>query len=79
MHARRYVVKLITSGSPAWSGVLWGVGCKYLQSAEILFERRKTQLADGDALLLIDRQEKIVLKAAGTSDPAKTADWFNAW
>ncbi len=45
MSLRRFVVKMVTRGSPAWSGTLWAYGCKHLASAEALFERRAAKLA----------------------------------
>ena len=74
--ARRYVVKMVTRGSPGWSGTLWGCGCKHLRSAEALFERRAGEVGPGDGLLLIDRQERKVLCSEGSDDPVKTANWF---
>ena len=76
MSIRGYVVKMVTMGSPAWSGTLWAIGCKHLSSAEALFSRRAPEIGPGDALLLIDREEQKVLRSVGTSDPAKTIGWF---
>ena len=76
MSLRRFVVKMVTRGSPAWSGTLWAYGCKHLASAEALFERRAGEVGPGDGLLLIDRQERKILRANGSADPVRTASWF---
>ncbi len=70
---RRYIVKEVTS-SPVWTGILWGVGCRRLASAEALFARKvEASKADGmegsSAFLLIDRVEGKVLKSVGSPDP----------
>ena len=75
MSRRRYVVKSVTS-SPAWSGTVWGYGCKHLASAEALFERQASEVDAYSALLLIDREERKVLRSKGTNDPVKTASNF---
>ena len=77
---RRYTVKEVTS-SPAWTGILWSVGCRHLASAEALFARKvEASKADGmegsSALLLIDRVEGKVLKSVGSPDPVTTARLF---
>src|SRR3954452_4379745 len=69
---------MVTMGSPGWSGTLWAIGCKHLSSADALFSRRASEVEPGDALLLIDREEKKVLRSLGSSDPEKTAEWFLA-
>jgi hypothetical protein len=76
MMSRRFVVKMVTMGSPAWSGTVWATGCKHLASAEALFARKTVEVASGDALLLIDRQQRKVLRSVGSSDPEKTAARF---
>jgi hypothetical protein len=74
---RRYAVKMVTMGSPGgWSGTLWAVGCKRLSSAEALFVRKAAEVGSGDGFLLIDREQKKVLRSVGSSDPKKTAAWF---
>ncbi len=70
---RRYVVKFVTS-SPGWTGTVWAYGCKHLASAEVLFERKEVEVGAGDGLLLIDRQERIILRAKGSADPVRTAN-----
>jgi hypothetical protein len=75
MGARRFVVKAVTS-TPAWTGTLWAVGCKNRASAEALFDRKATEVSSGDALLLLDRQERVVVRSVGTTDPVKTAAYF---
>jgi len=76
MSSRRFVVKMVTRGSPGWSGTLWACGCKHLVSAEALFERRKNAVGAGGGLLLIDRHERKILRAKGSVDPVRTANWF---
>jgi hypothetical protein len=76
MMERRFVVKMVTMGSPAWSGTVWTKGCKHLASAEALFARKVEEVESGDALLLIDRERRKVLRSVGSSDPEKTAAWF---
>jgi hypothetical protein len=73
---RRYLVSMVTMGSPAWSGTIWAVGCKHLGSAEALFARKAGEVDNGDALLLIDREQRKVLRSVGSSDPEKTVAWF---
>ena len=46
MPSRRFVVKIVTRGSPGWSGG----GCKHPVSAEALFERRESDVEPGDGL-----------------------------
>jgi hypothetical protein len=77
MSSRRFVVKMVTRGSPGWSGTLWAYGCKHLGSAEALFERRESDVGPGDGLLLIDREEKKILRARGSADPVRTANCLN--
>jgi hypothetical protein len=79
MPTRRYVVKMVTAGSPAWSGTVWGYGCKHLKSAEALFRRKSVEVEKGDALFLIDRHRRVVLRSLGSTNPKKTADAFGAW
>jgi hypothetical protein len=76
MAGRRYVFKFVTRGSPAWSGKVWAIGCKHLASAEALFDRRRHEVEPGDALLLIDREAQAVLRAEGTPEPEKVANWY---
>jgi hypothetical protein len=76
MWSRRFLVKMVTWGSPRWSGTLWAYGCKHLVSAEALFERRENDVGSGGGLLLIDRQEGKILRAMGSDDPVMTANWF---
>jgi hypothetical protein len=79
MAARRYLVKMVTLGSPGWSGRLWGAGCTHLSSAERLFDRRlRDAEADGrfgagDMLLLIDKESRKLLRAVGTQEIENTA------
>jgi hypothetical protein len=74
---RRYVVKQVTS-SPAWSGTLRSIGCKHLASAEALFDRQAEDWETDtySALLLIDREDRKVLRSVGSGDPDKTATYF---
>ena len=74
--ARRYVVKMVTMGSPGWSGTLWAVGCKHRSSAEALFKRRAGEVEQGDALLFIDREVRTVLRSVGSDDAERTAAYF---
>ena len=76
MSSRRFVVKMVTRGSPGWSGTLWAYGSKHLVSAEALFERRESEVGHCDRLLLIDREERKILRAKGCEDPVRTANWF---
>jgi hypothetical protein len=69
---RRYLVKAVAS-SPMWTGTLWATACKHLFSAEALFERK---LEDDDAMLLIDRQERKVLRSVGFEDPDQGVRFF---
>jgi hypothetical protein len=69
------------TSSPGWTGILWAVGCSKVGSAEAHFarkgERAKAEKMDGhSAFLLIDREERKVLRSQGTRDPAKTARYF---
>ena len=73
---RRYAVKMVTTGSPGWSGTLWAVGCKHLSSVDALFARKAAEVGRGDGLMLFDREQKKVLRSVGSSDPKKTAAWF---
>jgi hypothetical protein len=77
MPRRRYVVKQVTS-TPAWTGTLRCISCKHLASAETLFERQAEEWEPDpySALLLIDWQEKKVLRNVGSKDPEKTAAYF---
>jgi hypothetical protein len=75
MSVRRYVVKMVTS-SPAWTGTVWGYGCARLSSAEALFQRKVVDVVPCSALLLIDREERKVIRSTGTDDPVKTAIYF---
>jgi len=77
---RRYVVKSVTSW-PGWTGTLRCIGCKHLTSAEVLFDRQAEEWeADpSTALLLIDREDRKVLRSVGSSDPDKTASYFGWW
>jgi hypothetical protein len=74
MARRRYVVKMVTT-SPGWTGTCWAFGCKHLDSAEALFARASAE-ASGGALLLLDREERRVIRSIGCTDPVKTADYF---
>jgi hypothetical protein len=56
--------------------VLWGYGCEHLASAEALFERRASEVDAYGALLLIDPEERKVLRSTGTNDPVKRANYF---
>jgi hypothetical protein len=47
-----------------------------LASAEALFERQASEVDAYSALLLIDREERKVLRSKGTNDPVKTASNF---
>jgi hypothetical protein len=69
---RRYLVKAVAS-SPMWTGTLWATACAHLSSAEALFERK---LEDGDAMLLIDREERKVLRSVGFKDPEQGMRFF---
>jgi hypothetical protein len=74
--ARQFIVKAVAS-TPAWTGTLWAIGCKHLASAEALFDRKAADMSDGGAaLLLIDRQERVVVRSVGAIDAAKVADYF---
>jgi hypothetical protein len=54
------------------------LGCRLQTSisAEPLFARKAAEVGSGDGLLLIDREQKKVLRSVGSSDPKKTAAWF---
>jgi hypothetical protein len=75
MGTRRFVVKAVTS-TPIWTGTLWAVGCKKLASAEALFDRKVAEVSHADALLLLDQQERVVVRSAGAIDPVKAAAYF---
>jgi hypothetical protein len=71
---RRYVVKLVTE-SPAWSGTVWGYGCKHLASAEALFARHEDEVDSSSALVLLDREQGKVLRCKG-ADSTRAAQYF---
>jgi hypothetical protein len=76
--SRRFAVKLVAS-SPGWTGTVSCTGCVHLASAEALFERKAKSEETGEpysALLLLDRQERRVLRSLGSGDPEKTAAFF---
>jgi hypothetical protein len=58
------------------AGTVWGYGCKHLASAEALFDRQAGEVDALTALLLIDRDERKVLRSKGTNDPVTTANNF---
>jgi len=76
---RRYIVKGY-AGHPGWSGCTWANSCVTLQAAEALFAKKASGMqagaANADAILLIDRQERRVLKSVGTDDPVKLANAY---
>ena len=70
--SRRYLVRAVAS-SPGWTGTLWATGCAHLASAEALFERK---LEEGNPMLLIDREERKVLRSVGFEDPDQGMRFF---
>ena len=76
---RRYIVKGY-AGHPVWSGCTWANSCVTLQAAEALFAKKASGMqagaANADAILLIDRQERRILKSVGTDDPVKLANAY---
>lgn len=75
MARRRYTVKYVTS-TPAWTGTVWAYGCKHLASAEALFDRRADEVSAVSALLLLDNEEKKILRSKGSDDPVRTAQYL---
>ena len=49
---------------------------KRVSSAEALFARKAAEVGNGDGLMLIDREQKKVVRSVGSSDPKKTTAWF---
>ena len=71
---RRYLVRGVAS-APGFTGTTLAVLCKHLVSAERLFERKVAE-SGFDAVLLIDREQKKVLRSFGSTNPEGTADYF---
>jgi len=76
---RRYIVKGY-AGHPGWSGCTWANSCVKLQAAEALFAKKAIGMeagtANADAILLIDREERRILKSIGTDDPVRLANSY---
>lgn len=73
---RRYLVKGYAE-SPAWSGCTWAYGCSKLDSASNLFSKKETLFlskeSDADYIVLIDRQDGVLIKQIGLANPSAYA------
>jgi hypothetical protein len=75
---RRYIVKGYVS-HPGWSGCAWAYSCKTVEAAERCFAKKSAasdENSNADVVLLIDRLERKVLRAVGTDDPVRAANFY---